>query len=292
MGSGQSQQMRNPRSQNPQNFGQHSNPPQAGHHHHGRPSAPASGGGKVVVMNNDVALVLSSVKLVKTAGKSGMYSVVFTLDTLVETIVSAFFFVNDMRDPLLEITYELAADEKYKIPPKHLKFPPGRPINIAENSYCLELGKYSEEELANHTNVFYPMILRIEKMDPLKADKKVFLYYFHFVKEEGEYVIKMLKQKMELNGQAFEVNEIYGINSTEFGKQQSATIGDSEKECIICFSDTRDTIILPCRHMCLCLGCAKSLQSQASSKCPICRKDIESFLRLTKNAHQQAALNH
>jgi hypothetical protein len=57
-------------------------------------------------MNNDVALVLNSVKLAKSAGKSGMYSVVFTLDTLVETIVSAFFFVNDMRDPLLEITYE------------------------------------------------------------------------------------------------------------------------------------------------------------------------------------------
>lgn len=124
-------------------------------------------------MNNDVALVLNSVKLVKSAEKSGMYSVVFTLDTLVETIVSAFFFVNDMRDPLLEITYEwvlylfyswlvrLAADEKYKVPPKHLKFPPGRPITIAENSYCIELGKYTEEELAHHTNIFYPMILRI-----------------------------------------------------------------------------------------------------------------------------------
>jgi hypothetical protein len=55
----------------------------------------------------------------------------------------------------------LAADEKYKIPPKHLKFPPGRPITIAENSYCIELGKYTEEELAHHTNIFYPMILRI-----------------------------------------------------------------------------------------------------------------------------------
>jgi len=181
----------------------------------------------------------------------------------------------------------LTPDEKYQIPPKHLKYPAGRNIKIAENCFCLEFGNYTDEELSHHTNEFYPLIIRIEKIDLLKRDKKVFFYYFNFVKDEGELVIKLLRQKMELNGQAYEVNEIYGINSTEFGHEQGATIGDSEKECIICFSDQRDTIILPCRHMCLCVTCAKSLQAQSNSKCPICRKDIESFLRLTKNAQQQ-----
>jgi len=87
-----------------------------------------------------------------------------------------------------------------------------------------------------------------------------------------------------VNGESYEVNEIYGINSSEFGKQEAARIDDSDKECIVCLSDKRDTIILPCRHMCLCVNCAVSLQNQTSRKCPICSDNIESFLRLSKQA--------
>jgi len=284
-------QNQNPSGNNPQNrhigvnHAQHAMRQQRNSPQRNRGGQPLPSG-KVIVMNNDISLIANSVKLVKSTTNPNLYSVTFAFDSLFESIISAFFFVHDMRDPLLEITYELTPDEKYQIAPKHLKYPAGRNIKIAENCYCLEIGKYSEEELSHHTNELYPLIIRIEKIDPMKKDKKVFFYYFHFVKDEGEMTIKLIRQKMELNGQAFEVNEIYGINSTEFGKEQGATIGDSEKECIICFSDQRDTIILPCRHMCLCINCAKSLQAQSNSKCPICRKDIESFLRLTKN-HQK-----
>jgi len=244
------------------------------------------------VMNNDLLLLQNTVKLVKNSKNPNLYSVVFTLDTMFEAIVSTFFFVHDQRDPLLEITYELAPDQKYNIPPKHFKYPAGRFIKISEHSYCMELGKYTDEELSHHTNDFYPLIIRVEKIDPKQKEKKVFFHYYHFVREEHELVIKPVRSKLELNGQAFEVNEIYGINSTEFGKEQGATMEDSEKECIICFSDQRDTIIVPCRHMCICVNCAKSLQAQPNSKCPICRKDIESFLRLTKNMPNVATLQN
>ena len=62
--------------------------------------------GKVVVVNNDIALIQKSVKLIKSTANPKMYSVTFSLDSLFESIISAFFFVHDMRDPLLEITYE------------------------------------------------------------------------------------------------------------------------------------------------------------------------------------------
>lgn len=57
-------------------------------------------------MNNDISVVPSSIKLVRSTTNPRIYSVTFTLDSLFEAIVSAFFFVHDMRDPLLEITYE------------------------------------------------------------------------------------------------------------------------------------------------------------------------------------------
>jgi hypothetical protein len=51
---------------------------------------------------------------------------------------------------------------------------------------------------------------------------------------------------------------------------------ESDAECIICMTDVRDTILLPCKHVCVCKGCHASI-----SKCPICRERIGSFMRFT-----------
>ena len=37
---------------------------------------------------------------------------------------------------------------------------------------------------------------------------------------------------------------------------------------MVCLENPRDTSVLPCRHLCLCLECAKALRFQ-SNKCPI-----------------------
>lgn len=43
--------------------------------------------------------------------------------------------------------------------------------------------------------------------------------------------------------------------------------------------DTRDTLILPCRHLCLCNSCADSLRYQANN-CPICRAPFRALLQI------------
>lgn len=55
----------------------------------------------------------------------------------------------------------------------------------------------------------------------------------------------------------------------------NSSCGDKEQElkgieCVICMCESRDTLILPCRHLCLCKMCAINLRVQ-SSNCPICR---------------------
>lgn len=47
-------------------------------------------------------------------------------------------------------------------------------------------------------------------------------------------------------------------------------VSDNSAECVVCLSDVRDTLILPCRHLCLCNTCADTLRYQANN-CPICR---------------------
>ncbi len=50
-------------------------------------------------------------------------------------------------------------------------------------------------------------------------------------------------------------------------------------ECVICMSEPRDTLILPCRHLCLCQMCADSLRYQANN-CPICRAPFRALLQI------------
>jgi hypothetical protein len=58
--------------------------------------------------------------------------------------------------------------------------------------------------------------------------------------------------------------------------------------CTVCLARPRDTVILPCRHVALCLGCARRLAAEAAAPsagasggaCPICRGRIENYLQL------------
>ena len=43
--------------------------------------------------------------------------------------------------------------------------------------------------------------------------------------------------------------------------------------------EKRDTLILPCRHLCLCKSCAANLRNQ-SNNCPICRVPFFALLQM------------
>ena len=52
--------------------------------------------------------------------------------------------------------------------------------------------------------------------------------------------------------------------------------------CVICLSSQRDTVVFPCRHLCLCGTCSSSLStgSRHMKKCPVCRVHIVCMLQL------------
>ncbi|XP_020281991.1 RING finger protein 157 [Pseudomyrmex gracilis] len=100
---------------------------------------------------------------------------------------------------------------------------------------------------------------------------------------DGTYVLKALKQKLYVDGLCYLLQEIYGIENknTENAKQQGSDedTEDNGSECVICISEVRDTLILPCRHLCLCNSCADSLRYQANN-CPICRAPFRALLQI------------
>lgn len=54
---------------------------------------------------------------------------------------------------------------------------------------------------------------------------------------------------------------------------------DDEGLCVICLCEPKDTCCIPCRHLCLCRGCANELQKH-SPRCPVCRQPFGQLLHL------------
>ncbi|CAF3639741.1 unnamed protein product [Rotaria sordida] len=60
----------------------------------------------------------------------------------------------------------------------------------------------------------------------------------------------------------------------------------TESTCVICLTDIRNVLLLPCRHLCLCKTCAEDLKFQ-SSNCPICRIPFHALLQINALRHRQ-----
>lgn len=61
----------------------------------------------------------------------------------------------------------------------------------------------------------------------------------------------------------FDIMDIYGHE-------------EHDKECLICMTSYKDTLLIPCRHSSFCYDCMKSLRQE---KCPICRCLFTSFIK-------------
>ncbi|KNC96892.1 uncharacterized protein SPPG_07720 [Spizellomyces punctatus DAOM BR117] len=104
--------------------------------------------------------------------------------------------------------------------------------------------------------------------------------------EEGGGVaeVRVIRQDVVINSITYTLQEIYGLSSIS----QSAPQDASSMDCVICLSEPKDVVVVPCRHFCLCIGCAEAVRMQGRSsdrgvgvpRCPICRTIVQSLLRI------------
>ncbi len=101
--------------------------------------------------------------------------------------------------------------------------------------------------------------------------------------EDGSVTLKNIKQKLFVDGLNYFLQEIYGLENKVPDSRPALPddddMDDCGAECVVCMCDLRDTIILPCRHLCLCNACADSLRYQANN-CPICRAPFRALLQI------------
>jgi hypothetical protein len=52
-------------------------------------------------------------------------------------------------------------------------------------------------------------------------------------------------------------------------------------ECCVCLANRKDTVLLPCKHLCVCSVCAVEIKdSSKNNTCPICRAAIKDTMKV------------
>ncbi|KAL0907355.1 hypothetical protein M5K25_021759 [Dendrobium thyrsiflorum] len=240
---------------------------------------------KAVTIRNDVNLKKETLRIVPDEENPGRYLVTFTFDATVSGSISVFFFAKEgldcnlipTKDGLLApvtVSFNDGLGQKFKQP----------------SSTGIDLSMFEEAELIKEGETdAYPLVIKAEACSVDKQglegshgtvtpNSQITQAVFE-KKDNGEYQVRVVKQILWVNGTRYELQEIYGIGNSVDGDFDG---NDPGKECVICLSEPRDTTVLPCRHMCMCSGCAKVLRYQ-TNRCPICRQPVERLLEIKVN---------
>ncbi|KAK0160884.1 hypothetical protein PV328_008246 [Microctonus aethiopoides] len=213
--------------------------------------------------------------------KSTRFNIEFTFDCDVRCAITIYYFCTE------EVTTKGVSynprDSSMTSEVYHYKR--GANQQFSQTSHVFDPTQYNEEDLLYNTDreiipIAIHCVAEEGTDEPKQSHTTIAVVEKH---SDGSYILKALKQKLFVDGLCYLLQEIYGIENKnmENTKQQGSDedTEDNGAECVICMCDVRDTLILPCRHLCLCYGCADSLRYQANN-CPICRAPFRALLQI------------
>ncbi|KAL8241301.1 hypothetical protein R6Q59_014656 [Mikania micrantha] len=240
---------------------------------------------KAVTLRTDVNLKKETLKIEPDEEHPGKFLVEFTYDATVAGSITLYFFAKEGED------CNMTPTKTDTDPPFTIHFQQGLGQRFRQESGTgINLSAFEESELANISETgVYPLAIKAEATPYASEDEtknhksnNSQITQAVFEKDKSEYHVRVAKQILWVNGMRYELQEIYGIgNSVDANANDAAEFdgNDPGKECVICLSEPRDTTVLPCRHMCMCSGCAKVLRFQ-TNRCPICRQPVERLLEI------------
>lgn len=236
---------------------------------------------KAVTIKNDVNIRKESLRLEPDEANPGHFLLSFSFDATLSGSITIYFFAKEGEDCILTPTKE------NHLAPVTVHFQQGLGQKFRQPTGTgIDFSDFEESELLKVGDLdVYPLAVKADASPgnhdesdrtPTSGNTNSQTTQAVFEKGKGEFRVKVVKQILWVNGMRYELQEIYGIgNSTESEMDES----DQGKECVICLSEPRDTIVHPCRHMCMCSGCAEVLRFQ-TNRCPICRQPVERLLEI------------
>ncbi|XP_065419488.1 E3 ubiquitin ligase RNF157 isoform X5 [Chrysemys picta bellii] len=239
----------------------------------------------LINIRKDTLRLVKCTEEVKTPGEEVSkakvhYNVEFTFDTDARVAITLYYqateeFQNGVASYLPKDTSLQSETVHYKR---------GVCQQFCVPSHTVDPSEWAEEELGfDLDREVYPMVVHavVDEGDEHLGHCHVLLATFE-KHADGSFCVKPLKQKQVVDGVSYLLQEIYGIENkynTQDSKVAEDEVSDNSAECVVCLSDVRDTLILPCRHLCLCNTCADTLRYQANN-CPICRLPFRALLQI------------
>uniref|UniRef100_UPI0037E790F2 E3 ubiquitin ligase RNF157 isoform X1 n=1 Tax=Semicossyphus pulcher TaxID=241346 RepID=UPI0037E790F2 len=217
----------------------------------------------------------------EAAGKNrACYNIEFTFDA--DTQVAITIYYQAIEEFHNGVPVYLPQDSSLQSETVHFKR--GVCQQFCLPSHTVNLSEWADEELLfDMDKEIFPMVVQavVDEGEEHLGHSHILLATFE-KHMDGSYCVKPLKQKQVVDGVSYLLQEIYGIEN-KYNSQESKVaddeISDNSAECVVCLSDVRDTLILPCRHLCLCNACADTLRYQANC-CPICRLPFRALLQI------------
>ncbi|XP_074476658.1 E3 ubiquitin ligase RNF157 isoform X2 [Sebastes fasciatus] len=235
------------------------------------------------IRKDTLRLVREDLKLPgdEEAGKNrASYNVEFTFDA--DTQVAITIYYQAIEEFHNGVPLYLPQDSSLQSETVHFKRGVGQQFCLP--SHTVNLSEWADEELLfDMDKEVFPMVVQavVDEGEEHLGHSHILLATFE-KHMDGSYCVKPLKQKQVVDGVSYLLQEIYGIEN-KYNSQESKVaddeISDNSAECVVCLSDVRDTLILPCRHLCLCNACADTLRYQANC-CPICRLPFRALLQI------------
>lgn len=224
-----------------------------------------------------------SIRFVKTA-KESKYNIEFIFDADANCAVTIHYLCSEDISP----GGMIYASREASLTSATFHYKKGINQVFAQPSHTFNPAAYSDEELCFNDKEI-PIAIHCVVEDTLGAEELRQSHTTICVVDhhaDGSYALRALKQKIFVDGLLYLLQEIYGIENKNLNKVTAASAAmvdddseDTGSECVICMCDMRDTLILPCRHLCLCNSCADSLRYQANN-CPICRAPFKALLQV------------
>ena len=237
---------------------------------------------KIFAVRNPFSIKKTSLVLEKDAGPGNFFYIKFEYDSL--TNFNCYINFDVSKNPSKQILSKNLADnnnyipayipsekfESKKILVKNL--PKGVNMEFFEKEAGIDIDYFKSNKSPNIEGKKFDMGIELVPMYENKEISKnevVFVSLCNFEQEEIDkhpHSLKIETQKLKTYDMWFTVHDIYN-SSLDTG------------ECLICCSEFRNTIFLPCNHSCTCNTCAHSLKMR-NNPCPICKKPIKDLVIL------------
>ena len=141
--------------------------------------------------------------------------------------------------------------------------PRGQNVRFFDKMLCIDANNYEANKDSTDENYdivieFMPIFREESSLD--KENEILFYTLCRLTSDENSYKIRPEMQRLKSQSMWFDIHEVFN-SALESG------------ECLICCSNVRNTLFLPCKHSCTCQSCAHSLRMR-NNPCPICKNSI------------------